>query len=124
MQGIIKSGLGQGKYWINKFNPIFIKKKGIELFPGTLNIEIEESYKIQKDYQSINGIEYGGTEEVLIKECRIFNEKAFIVRPKRNNTENGDHPLNILEIVSNVNFREKYNLKDNDEIEICIIQKE
>ena len=68
MQGIIKSGLGQGKYWINKFNPIFIKKNDIELFPGTLNIEVEKPYKIEEDFQSIHGSEYGGTEEVLIKE--------------------------------------------------------
>ena len=120
MQGIVKSGLGQGKYWINKFNPIFIKKNNIELFHGTLNIEVEKSYKIEDNFQSVQGYEYGGTEEVLIKECRIFNEKAFIVRPRRNNEENGDHPLNIVEVVSNVNFREKYNLKDNDKVEIYI----
>lgn len=120
MQGIIKSGLGQGKYWIDKLNPIFIKKNNVELFPGTLNIQIEKIYKIEDDYQSIQGYEYGGTEEVLIKECKILNEKAFIVRPKRNNRENGDHPLNIIEVVSNVNFREKYNLKDNDKVEIYL----
>lgn len=120
MRGIIKSGLGQGEYWINKFNPIFIKKKGIELFPGTLNIEVEKPYEIKDDFQSVQGVEYGGTEEVLIKECRILGEKAFIVRPRRNNEENGDHPLNIIEIVSDVNFREKYNLKDNDSVEIYI----
>lgn len=120
MQGRVKSGLGQGSYWIHKFNPIFIKKNNIELFPGTLNIEIEEPYKIENNYQSVQGYEYGGTEEVMIKECRLLNEKAFIVRPKRNNKDNGDHPLNILEVVSNVNFREKYNLNDNDIVEIYI----
>lgn len=121
MQGRVKTGLGQGSYWIKKFNPIFIRKNNIELFPGTLNIETEKPYKIEDGYFSIQGYEYGGTEEVLIKECKIFNEKAFIVRPKRNNKENGDHPLNIIEIVSNISFREKYGLKDNDIVEIEIL---
>lgn len=120
MQGIVRKGLGEGKYWINKLNPIFIKKNNIKLFPGTLNIEIEEKYIIKDNYQAIQGNEYGGTEEVLIKECRVLGEKAFIVRPKRNNKEDGDHPLNIIEIISNINFRRKYNLRDNDKIEINI----
>ena len=32
----------------------------------------------------------------------------------------GPHPLNLLEIVSDVNFRKEYNLKDGDEIKIEI----
>lgn len=120
MKGIVKRGLGQGEYWIKKLNPIFIEKNKMELFPGTLNIEIEEPYIIEDNYQIINGKEYGGTEEVLIKECVVLEEKAYIVRPKRNNAENGDHPLNIIEIISNINFREKYKLRDNDRIEIKI----
>jgi len=120
MKGTIKKGLGEGRYWISKLNPIFIKKNNMELFPGTLNIQVEKDYKIEDKYQTISGIEYGGTEEVLIQECKLFGEKAYIVRPKRNNEPRGDHPLNIIEIISNINFREKYKLKDNDIVEIDI----
>ena len=35
-------------------------------------------------------------------------------------SENRDHPLNLLEIISDINFREKYNLKDEEEIEVKI----
>ena len=37
-----------------------------------------------------------------------------------NNRKNGDHPLNIIEIVTDINMREKYGLKDNDEVSIYI----
>lgn len=120
MIGNVKSGLGEGKYWIDKINPILIKRKGIKLFPGTLNIQIEKKYKIEDDYEIIEGYEYGGIEQVLLKQCEILGEKAYIVRPKRNNVENGDHPLNIIEVVANVNLREKYHLKDNDKVEIYL----
>lgn len=64
--------------------------------------------------------EYGGTEIVIIQSCEVFNNKAFIVRTAKNESGKGDHPLTIIEIVSDINFREKYNIKDGDEIEIII----
>ena len=64
--------------------------------------------------------EYGGTQEVYIKDCSVLGQKAYILRTDKNSKPNGDHPLNLLEIVSDVNFREKYNLKDNDIVEIEI----
>lgn len=121
MKGKIKSGLGQGSYWITKFTPVFMREYSIKLFPGTLNVEIEEDYKLVDSYKVIPGFEYGGTDRVLVQKCIILGETAYIVRPERNNKENGDHPLNILEIISDVNFREKFNLKNDDEIEITLI---
>lgn len=47
---------------------------------------------------------------------------GYILRTEKNNKEGGDHPLNIIEIVADINFRETYNLKDNDEIEIDILK--
>ena len=64
--------------------------------------------------------EYGGTFNVFVKECEIFNHKGYILRTEKNNTKNGDHPLNIIEIVSDINFRKTYNLKDGDEVEVKI----
>lgn len=64
--------------------------------------------------------QYGGTQVVIIQDCEVFGNKSFIVRTDKNESGKGDHPLTIIEIVSDINFREKYNLKDEDEIEIII----
>ena len=55
-----------------------------------------------------------------LKECEILGHKSYILRTDKNMSENRDHPLNLLEIISGVNFREKYNLKDGDEINVLI----
>ncbi len=57
---------------------------------------------------------------MFVKPCEIFNHKCYILRTEKNNTKNGDHPLNIIEIVSDINIRQTYNLKDGDEVEINI----
>lgn len=120
LKGKVKSGLGNANYWVRKIQKIFDEKMKITLFAGTLNIELDNPYKIQNILIKIQGQEYGGTEEVLVEECKVLGNKSFIVRTGTNETGNGDHPLTIIEIISDINFREKYNLKDGDKLEIII----
>ena len=63
---------------------------------------------------------YKGTQRVFIKKCEILGNVANIVRAEKNQIGKGDHDLHIIEIISDINFREKYNLKDDECIEIKI----
>ena len=117
LKGKVKAGFGVGAKYIEKMRKSFYKKYGIDLFPGTLNIELDKQY-ILKSKELIKSNEYGGNQDVLIKRIKIFNEEAFIVRAELNNKIGGEQSASILEIVSNINFRKEYNLKDGDE---CII---
>lgn len=112
--GKVKTGLGNANYWIKKIEEIFEKKTGIKLFYGTLNIELEKPYIIKKDIVLL-GKEYGGTQEVYIQNCKVLENKSFIIR-----SSNTDHPETVIEIVSDVNFRKKYNLKDGDLVKVFI----
>lgn len=55
---------------------------------------------------------------MYMKECGILGHKSYILRTDKNMSENRDHPLNLIEVISDINFREIYNLKDEDEIKI------
>lgn len=118
--GTLKSGLGEASFWMKKAEKAFKKKIGLKLFHGTLNIELEKEYILRGKIDVLHKEEYGGTQEVYIQECEVLGNKSFILRTDKNMSKNRDHPLNLLEIVSEVNFREKYNLKDGDEIKIKI----
>lgn len=54
LKGKIKSGLGNASYWVEKIDKIFKEKFGINLFYGTLNIELEKPYKIGNRNNAIN----------------------------------------------------------------------
>jgi len=111
---------GNASFWMKKAEKAFEKKLGAKLFNGTLNVELEKEYILQENLKVLKKEEYGGTQDVYIKECEVLGHKSYIVRTEKNSTKNGDHPLNLIEIISNINFREKYKLKDGEHIEIII----
>lgn len=105
---------------MKKAENAFEKKLGIKLFNGTLNVELDKEYNLKNNLTILHKEEYGGTQEVFIKECNVLGHKSYIVRTEKNSTKNGDHPLNVIEIISDINFRKEYNLNDGDSIEINI----
>lgn len=119
LKGKVKSGFGNASFWVDKINKAFEEKYKMKLFLGTLNIELEHEYVLE-DEEKITASEYGGNFDVLIKKCEILGHKGYIVRTEKNNTKGGDHPLVIVEIVSNINIRKTNNLKDNDKVTLYI----
>ena len=114
LKGKVKTGLGNAKIWVKKIEDIFLKEKGIKLFHGTLNVELEQEYELEKCW-IIQSKEYGGEQDVYVEECKLLGIKGYIVR-----SEKTAHKSNIIEIVSSFNLRKTFNLKDDDEIEIKV----
>ena len=98
---------------------VFKNRTGITLFPGTLNINLEEDYIVKPDW-IIKPEEFGGTENVLVQKCELLGKTAYIVRAEKNQIGQGEHNLQIIEIVADICFRKKYNLTDNKKILIQI----
>ena len=120
LNGKVTSGIGTAKMWVSKIEEVFKKKTKMQVFHGTLNIRLEEDYILEPDW-IIAPEEFGGTEKVLVKKCKILEQEAYIVRAEKNQKGQGEHDLKIIEIVSNINFREQYNLKDNEKIIVEIL---
>ena len=118
--GKVKSGLGNASYWMKKAEEAFENKLGVKLFNGTLNVKLAKDYILEGNILVLHKEEYGGSQEVFIKECEVLGHKSYIVRTEKNSAAGGDHPLDLIEIISDVNFRGKYNLKDGDSIEVYI----
>lgn len=114
LKGIVKKGLGNASFWVEKIENVFYKKTGMKLYYGTLNIELEEPYELE-NYWIIEKQEYGGTQNVFVQKCRIKGIQAYILR-----SEKTAHKSNIIEIVSDVKFRENFDLEDEDNIEVVL----
>ena len=121
LKGKVKTGLGQASYWMKKAENVFEEKLGKKLYNGTLNVELEKEYILENSDGMLLKEEYGGTEDVYIKACILFGHKSYILRTRKNSSKNGDHPLSLLEIVSDISCREEYKLKDGDIVEITIL---
>jgi riboflavin kinase, archaea type len=120
LTGKVTSGVGNFAYWIDKLKDHYQKKTGLVLFPGTLNVQLSEEYSIPAKAIRLEGEEYGGTVSINILPCRIFEEGAVILRTDTTESGAGLHPKTLVEVACEVKLRDKYNLRDDDTVQIEI----
>ena len=122
IRGRVASGLGNFSFWIDHLADYYEAKTGMRLFPGTLNIELEEPYDLPKDgVIRFEAEEFGGTVSVSMQPCTIFDRSAFILRTDANAEERGHHRRTIIEIATDVKLRDAFGLQDGDLVEVSIL---
>ncbi len=119
LKGKVVKGIGRARVFVNMMKDIFNQKTNMDLYSGTLNIKLNRPYEL-KPTDIIKAEEYGGKYNVQVQECTLLEHKAYIVRSEKNLKEESDYEKNIIEIVSDINFREKYKLKNEDKIEVWV----
>ena len=50
LKGKVKKGLGDAFFWVKKIEDIFYKKTNMNLFYGTLNVELEKPYELENHW--------------------------------------------------------------------------
>lgn len=124
VEGEVVSGLFEGAYYIGKegYRSQIIEKLGFDPFPGTLNVrisggEIEKRERVERgSYIRLEGFE---DEERAFGSCRCYPlmlnaevEGALIV------AERTSHNMSVMEIISPVYLRRRFNLADGDSIKV------
>lgn len=66
----------------------------------------------------LEGVEYGGDVSVNIVPCRVFGERAVILRTDSNESGEGAHPKTVIEVACEVKLRDKYCLRDGDIVRV------
>lgn len=118
LAGNVCSGKGDFAQWIAKLGDHYERKTGMRLFPGTLNVLLQEEYRLPAQCLRLKGHEYGGNVGVNLVPCRIFGRKAFILRTDANEEGRGDHSRHVLEIATEVKLRDAHSLVDGSRVEI------
>ena len=118
LKGVVVSGMGNFSYWLEKLESYYTQKTGMRLFPGTLNLRLDQPYSLPADVIRLEKEEYGGTVSVSMVPCRVFDRPAFLLRTDANETGRGHHPKNVIEIATDIKLRDLYHLRDGDEVEV------
>ena len=118
LKGVVVSGMGNFSFWLEKLESYYTQKTGMRLFPGTLNLRLDQPYSLPADVIRLEKEEYGGTVSVSIVPCRIFDRGAFLLRTDANEAGRGHHPKNVIEIATDIKLRDLYHLRDGDEVEV------
>ncbi len=120
LRGRVASGMGNFSYWIEKLQDHYQRKTGMQFYPGTLNVRLEDVYSLPERVIRLEAGEYGGTVSVNMVPCRIGGRRAFLLRTDANEEGRGHHPKTIVEIACDVRLRDVFELEDGDEVEIEI----
>lgn len=118
LTGRVVTGVGNFGYWIGKLKEHYRRKTGMDLFPGTLNVKLEEEWRVPEGASRLEGGEYGGDVTVHIVPCRILGERAVILRTERCERGEGAHERTVVEVACAVGLREKYGLRDGDVVRV------
>ena len=119
IEGLIISGRCDCSEWPDHLVDHYRRLSRInDLKKGTLNIQLKNAFNMPESSRVLSAEEWNGQDGVLIANCNIFGHEAAIIRTVKNEAGVGLVSKNIIEIASNVNFREIYNLSDGDKIKI------
>ena len=118
LRGKVVSGMGNFSYWIEKLEDHYYKKTGMHLFPGTLNVQLDQPFSLPSGVTRLEGEEYGGTVSVNLLPCLILSRSGFILRTDANEQGTGHHPKTIVEVASDVRLRDYFGLADGDPVSI------
>jgi len=114
IRGVLRTGLGCARDW--GIDEIRNATGCPGLQPGTLNVQLDIPYKLRVDALLLreNRIDKLN-EDLLFERCQVLLEgvlvPAWIARPSQN--FHGDY---VLEIMAEERLRQRYGLKDNDNI--------
>ena len=118
IKGKVKRGIGEGAFYIKKYNKRINEALGFSAYLGTLNLEVDEKSKSNILKQKPTIINSFKTKDRSYGAIRCYNAilnnvKSAIIIPERTR-----HPENVVEVISPVYLRGKFNLKDNNVIEV------
>jgi len=126
LNGIVVSGMMEGRYYIGlaDYSDRIEAKLGFRPFPGTLNIKLVgmEDIACKERLSAMKGIEVEGFRKggrtfgaIRCFHCTIRGIVGAVVIPERTH-----YGIQIVELISPFNLREKMGLSNGDSIEVQV----
>lgn len=124
LNGKVKTGLGEGRYYMRQigYKKQFIKKLGINPYHGTLNLNLSKknvrtlmAVKRRKGIL-IKGFKKGKKTfgDVLCYRAQVSGIKCGLVMPKLSKH------FGVAEVISSVKLRTALKLKDGDSVKVSV----
>ncbi len=122
LKGKVKSGIGEGKYYMSlpQYHSQFKSKLGFKPYTGTLNIKLKDRSQLLEFINSTQSILISGFKtkdrtygSIKCYKVKIKDLEGAIIIPER-----ATHPEDIIEIIAPVYLRGYYNLKNNNSLEV------
>ena len=118
LRGRVTAGIGGQAHWMTVHADRYEAKTGVRLYPGSLNVVLEDPWHVGNQRVRLEPPEYGVGMSIV--PCTIDGIDAFVLRTDKNDRGEGDHSPNVVEIAAAVRLRDSLGLNDGDEVEIVV----
>ena len=124
--GKVQSGEGNASHWLSKFNDAYSQKIGAPLFPGSLNLSLDQPFdwfdaSIGRRTMTFTRDEYGGERDILLVPCLLVNladQRAWLWTT----TEGRIRPDPwVIEVIASRNLRMAFGLTDGSTVDIRLL---
>ncbi|MCS7112043.1 MAG: CTP-dependent riboflavin kinase [Ignisphaera sp.] len=121
LKGKVFSGIGEGRIYVGLYKDLIKSVLGIEPYPGTLNIALDNAYiavaarLFKSEPHFIIKPPAPSLARGLVWKAYIGDVECFIVRPSVT-----IYSYDVIEIISDKMLREHLGLNDNSIVEIRI----
>lgn len=129
LRGHVQSGKGDASRWLKLFNQAYSQKIGMPIFPGSLNLALEQPFDwSQPDLQPqliwFGKEEYGGERDILLLPCVLQNlqgQPAYLWSTTTAASSRED--AHVVEVIASVGLRASFGLADGDLVELLLTQE-
>ena len=117
-RGTIFSGLGVATTRVRQNLELYQAKTGMDLVPGTLNVELTEDFHVPDNRITISSTQVRPLSKkraITLVRATMWGHDVIIMIPDP--PKYGKH---VIEVMASVNIRERFGLQDGDEVEIVL----
>lgn len=116
LHGRVASGIGDLAGWMSLYSAEYSRAVGVTLEPGSLNVVLDRPWVMRHPDVRLEA-EVVGVDVGLVR-CRFNGFDCWVLRTDKNNRGEGDHALDVIEIVSPMHLRNTLGIADGDEVVI------
>lgn len=120
--GTVQPGKGDAAHWLQLFNHAYQSKLGSPVFPGSLNLALDQAFdwfapRHQAALIPFSREEYGGERDILFLPCRLASLDGLPAWLWTTTTAARDRAdPHVIEIICAVRLREMYKLGDGSPV--------
>lgn len=124
IRGTVRAGKNDASRWLRLFNEAYSRKTGMAIYPGSLNLRLEQPFDWfeavrQPHVVRFNRAEYGGERDILLMPCvlrSLGNRRAWLWSTENAARDPADR--HVVEIITDVRLRDAYGLNDGDHVDV------
>ena len=127
LRGRVQSGAGNAAHWLALFNDAYARKTAMPVFPGSLNLGLDEPFdwfdpRWQHAIAWFGREEYGGERDILLLPCVLIRAPA-VPAFLWSTTVAAKDPTErlVVELIAPVSLRTTLGLADGDIVEIELL---